>query len=499
DNEWLGYVTASELKKVPVAGGAPVTLCKVSLSRGASWGPDGTIAFAATQNEGLSLIPASGGEPTPLTTLDEAKGERSHRWPQWLPGGEAVLFSSLAGDGSDWNAGTLEVVEVASGRRTALHRGGTQGRYVATGHIVFYHQGTLFALPFDPETLEATGSQFPVLEGVSGRPAHGGADFAVSDEGLLGYVSGGQGANPFRIVWVDRDGRTEPLWEEPGLYGTPRLSPDGTRLALTVLSDSNLDVWVFDLERRVATRLTFADGYDGDEVWSPDGRWVAFASDREGAVKIFRKRADGSGNVEVVAECKDAQQQCFPNAWSPDGRTIAVGTGESDIWMVPVEGEAEPEPYLASPALEDGPAFSPDGRWVVYQSTESGSPAIYVQSYPLGAGKWQVSEGIGVRPSWSRDGREIFYRTDTGISVVPVDTSGGTFRPEKARPLFSGSFLGDVGGLAIGGAIFYDYEAGADGRRFVMFSGAEGSEVAWVNLVSGWFQDLRGRAGSAGE
>jgi serine/threonine-protein kinase len=498
DSEWLGYATARELKKVPVAGGAPVTLCRVSLSRGASWGPDGTIVFAETQNSGLSLIPASGGEPGPLTTLDEEKGERSHRWPQWLPRGKAVLFTSLAGDGNDWNSGTLEVVDVESGRRTVLHHGGTQGRYVPTGHVVFYNQGTLFALPFDAQTLEVTGSQFPVLEGVAGRPGHGGADFAFSEDGLLAYVSGGQGANPFRIVWVDRGGRTEPLWDDPGLFGTPRLSPDGNRLALTVLSDSNLDIWVYDLERNVATRLTFADGYEGDQVWSPDGQWVAFASDREGPVKVFKKRADGSGDVELVAECKDSQQQCFPNDWSRDGRLIAVGTGESDIWMVPADGQGEPEAYLASPALEEAPTFSPDGRWVVYQSTESGSPAIYVQSYPLGAGKWQVSEGIGVRPRWSRDGREIFYRTDEGLSVVAVDTSGGTFRPEKARPLLRGNFLGDVGGLAIGGAVFHDYGVAPDGQRFVMFAGAEGTEVAWVNLVSGWFEDLKGRAGSSG-
>jgi hypothetical protein len=391
------------------------------------------------------------------------------------------------------------VVEVETGRRTILHNGGTQGRYVATGHIVFFHQGTLFALPFDPETLQTTGSQFPVLEEVSGRPGHGGADFDTSADGLLAYVSGGQGANPFKIVSVDRDGRFQPLWDEAGLYGSPKLSPDGKRLGLTVLRDGNFDVWVYDLERSVATRLTFADGYDGDQVWSPDGQWVAFSSDRDNAVSIYRKRADGSGDAELVAECQDEQKQCFPSAWSLDGQLIAVGTGASDIWMVPADGKGEPEPYLTSPALEDFPAFSRDGKWVAYQSSESGTPAIYVQSYPLGGGKWQVSENMGVRPMWSRDGREIFYRTDEGISVVAVDASGGTLRPEKSRPLFVGSFLGDVGGLSIGSSVFTDYEVFPDGQRFVMFSGAERSEVAWVSLVSGWFDELERRAGSSGD
>jgi len=497
DGEWLGYVTAREMKKVPVAGGAPVTLCAVNLSRGASWGPDGTIVFAPSQNSGLSLVSAAGGEPHALTTLDADKGEVSHRWPQWLPGGKAVLFTVGTNKDKDWNDATIEVVEVASGKRTVIHRGGSPARYVATGHVIFFNRGTLFALPFDVDKLEPRGSQFPVVERVAGRPGHGGADFAVSRDGLLAYGEGGQGANPFRMVWVDRDGRSQPLWEEPGLFGTPRLSPDGKKLAATVLRDGNFDVWVFDLERTVATRLTFADGYEGDEVWSPDGRFLAFASDRDGAIKIYRKRADGSGDAELLSECMDGRQ-CFPNAWSPDGRTLAVSTDQSDIWMIPLEGGGEAEPYVATPALEGDAVFSPDGRWVAYTSTESGDPEVYVQSYPIGAGKWQVSDGMGLRPLWTRGGKEIVFRTDKGMSAVAVDSSGGTFRPEKARPLFTGSFLGDLQGIALGSSVFSDYDAAADGNRFVMFVGAGGKEAAWINLVGGWFGDLRRLSATGG-
>jgi serine/threonine protein kinase len=491
DGEWLGYVTAREMKKVPVAGGAPVTLCPVNLSRGASWGLDGQIVFAPSQSSGLFLLSAAGGEPKPLTTLDKAKGEVSHRWPQWLPGGRAVLFTSGTGKVSDWSDATIEVVDVRTGQRKVLHRGGTQARYVSTGHVVFFHQGTLFALPFDAKTLEVRGSQFPVVEGVAGRPGHGGADFDVSEGGLLAYVAGGQGANPYRMVSVDRNGHVEPLWDEPGLYGTPRLSPDGKRLAATVLRDGNFDVWVFDLERTVATRLTFKDGYEGDEVWSPDGRYLAFASDRDGAIKIYRKRADGSGEAELLTDCKDEEHQCFPASWSPDGRTLAVTTSRSDIWMVPLAGGGEPKPYVATPALEGSPAFSPDGHWVAYASTESGNPEVYVQSYPLGAGKWQVSDGLGLRPEWTRGGAEIVFRTDKGLSAVSVDRRSGTFRPAKAQPLFAGSFLGDLQGVSLAGSVFEDYDAARDGGHFVMFVGSEGTEAAWVNLVSGWFGELR--------
>jgi serine/threonine-protein kinase len=369
---------------------------------------------------------------------------------------------------------------------------------VSTGHIVFYNQGTLFALPFDPEALQVKGSQFPVLEGVSGRPGNGCADFAVSESGLLAYLTGGQGANPFRIVWVDREGRQQSLWEEPGLYGTPRLAPDGTRLALTVLRDNNLDVWVFDLTRRVATRLTFADGYDADQVWSPDGQWIAFASDRDGPTRLYRKRADGSGEVEPLADCGAEGQRCYPSSWSPDGRMIAATTEQGDIWMIPVDGEGEPEPYVATSALELDAVFSPDGRWVAYQSSESGNAAVYVQSYPLGGGKWQVSDGVGWRPRWSPDGTELIYRTEQGLSVVAVKTEA-TFQPTMARSLFSGSYMGDMQGVVLGGSVFGDYDIATDGERFVMFTGTEGNEVAFVNLVSGWTTELRRLSRAGGD
>jgi serine/threonine-protein kinase len=491
DGEWIGFATPRELKKAPVSGGAPITLCELSRSRGASWGPDGLIVAALGPDQGLSLVPANGGEPQVLTTLDEAKGEGSHRWPQWLPGGRAILFNTLTTEGSSWNDGSIEVVEVDSGERRTLHSGGSHPRYVSTGHIVFYHEGTLFALPFDADDLEVTGSQFPVLEGVSGRPGNGSADFALSETGLLAYVTGTQGTTPYRIVWVDREGRAETLWEEPGLYGTPRLSPDGTRLALTVLRDANLDVWVLDLTRRVSTRLTFSDGYDADQVWSPDGRFIAFASDRDGTIKLYRKRADGSGQVEHLTDCGTEGQRCYPSSWSPDGRLIAATTEQGDVWLIPVDDEGEPEPYVASSALELDATFSPDGRWIAYQSSESGTAAVYVQSYPLGQGKWQVSDGVGWRPRWSPDGSELLYRTDRGMSIVSVDRGAETFQPTMARTLFTGSYLGDMQGVVLGGSVFGDYDIGPGGERFVMFTGTEGSEVAFVNLVSGWTGELR--------
>jgi serine/threonine-protein kinase len=288
--DWLGYVTPTELKKVSTAGGAPITLCKVDLSRGASWGSDETIVFSPSPRSGLMRMSSAGGETQALTTL--AEGEISHRWPQWLPDGKSVLFTSLTEDGGNFEGASLEVVTVATGERKVVHRGGYHGRYVATGHILYVHEDTLFALPFDAGKLETLGSQMPVLEGVGASVVQGAAQFDVSTDGVLVYAPMSREGDPFPVVWVDRTGRTEPLWSEPALYANPELSPDGGRLALSILRGNNWDVWVYDLARKVATRLTFDEGYDADEIWSPDGRYIAFSSNREGNQAVYKKAAD---------------------------------------------------------------------------------------------------------------------------------------------------------------------------------------------------------------
>ncbi|HSO23814.1 MAG TPA: hypothetical protein VLT81_12945, partial [Chondromyces sp.] len=505
NGDWLGYVTPGELKKISTSGGAPITLAQVDRSRGASWGPDNTIVYAGSVLSGLSLISAAGGNPHPLTELDEAAGEQSHRWPQWLPGGKAVLFSSLVQGGQfAFEDGAIEVVVVATGERKVVHRGGYYPRYVPTGHILYVHEGSLFALPFDPDRLEATGSQIPVLEGLETNAGQGSAQYAVSDTGLLVYLEGADELDPFPIVWADREGRSETLWREPGIYGSPRLSPDGGRLAFSAQRGSNWDVWVYDIERDVATRITFGEAYDADPVWSPDGRWIAYEGEVEGVDGIFRKRTDGTGDAEVLLE---PGKHTFPapHSWSPDGRHIAMQSagegGQTDIWILPV-GETgasgEPEPFVRTPFSEDGPVFSPDGRWIAYSSGETGRPEIFVASFPPGGGKWQVSDGGGTQARWSRDGRELFFRTDTGIMSVRVATEGDSFRASRPDIVFDGNFLGGLRGVLLPGFNFPDYDVAADGKRFVMFQGStEGALATEAKVVLGWFEELR-RLAAAG-
>jgi serine/threonine-protein kinase len=493
DGQWIGYVTSREMQKVPLSGGTPMTLCEVERSRGASWGPDDMIVLAPSPNSALFRVPAAGGEPEPLTTLDDAKGEASHRWPQVLPGGKAVLFTSHTQSAGGFDNATVEVLVLETGERKVLRRGGSYGRYLSSGHLVYVNQATLFAVPFDLGRLEVTGSPAPVVQDVSWDVAHGGAQFGFSETGRLAYVGGDNTLPEYPVVWVERNGSRSSLWEERGSYANPRLSPDGTRLSLTVLRDGNWDIWVYDLERGVSTRLTFDEASDTEQIWSPDGEFLVFSSDRNGADNLYRKRADGSGELERLTESQSAE---WATSWSSDGRFITYIKSENgfDLWVVPLEGEREPEVFLSTPFNEANGAFSPDGRWLAYGSNESGRFEVYVRPFPPRGGKWQVSDGGGGYARWSRDGRQLFYRTDEGLMVASVDTAGDTFRAGRPRPVFEGVFRGGIRGVGLAGNSFADYDVTPNGQRFVMFPAPEDSgqgEHPHVTLVTHWFDELR--------
>jgi serine/threonine-protein kinase len=490
DGQWVGFATPEELKKVPITGGTPISLCKVTRSRGASWGPDNTIVLAPEPGGGLFTVSSAGGEPQPLTTLDPEKGEVAHRWPQVVPRG-AVIFTSIPQGSGSADEGVIESVSLETGERTVLHRGGSYGRWVPSGHLVYVRENTLFAMPFDIKKMQATGSPAPIVQGITASSGNGGAQISFSDAGTLAYVSGEIGVPEYPVMKMDRNGVISTLWEEPGTYANPKLSPDGRRLSMTVLRDGNWDVWVYDLERKVATRLTFHDGYDGDQVWSPDGEFLTFTSDRDGIENPYRKRADGSGEAERLAEI---EHDFWASSWSPDGKWILgeIQSSSFDLWAVPADGSGEPVEYLATEFFERFPAISPDGEWIAYMSDESGREEIYVRPFPFAAGKWQVSDGGGDWPSWSPDGSELIYRTEDGLMSAAVTTGNGSFRAGRPQPLASGGLSKNQGGIAVAGSIFSDYEITSDGQDFIILQGGEGQTTQnHVTLVTHWFDSLR--------
>jgi serine/threonine-protein kinase len=490
DGQWIGFVTPTELKKVPITGGTPIKLSKVNRSRGASWSPDGTIVVSPERGSGLFTVPAAGGELQPLTTVDTENSEVTHRWPQVVPGNQVIFTTVLQGSNSA-DESVIESVSLETGERKVLHRGGSYGRWVPSGHLVYVRENTLFAMPFDVKKMEATGSPAPIVQGVTSSDASGGAQISFSNNGTLAYVSGEIGVPEYPIKKMDRNGVVSTLWEEPGTYANPQLSPDGRRLSMTVLRDGNWDVWIYDLERTVATRLTFHDGYDGDQVWSPDGQYITFSSDRDGRENPYRKRADGSGEAERLAEI---DHDFWASSWTPDGKWILgeIQGDTFDIWAIPADGSGEPEVYLATDFFDRFPKISPDGKWVAYMADESGRSEIYVRPFPFAPGKWQVSDGGGTWPAWSPDGSELIYRDEDGLMSATVTTENGSFKAGRPKPLVSGGLSTNQGGIAVAGSIFSDYEITPDGESFIILQGGEGlSNQNNVTLVTNWFEVLR--------
>ena len=490
DGNWVGY-SSNGLQKVSILGGPPVTIVEAGgtrgAPRGASWGPDDTIIFATAGTSGLWRVPAGGGEPEELTAPDLEQGD--HLWPEILPGGEAVLFT-IVNQRFVENA-QIAVLSLDSVETKVLVPGGSNPRYARTGHIVYGIRGTLRAVGFDLERLEVTSDPVPVLDGVITKNS-GAANFAISQSGSLVYMAGPHGANVERtLVWVDREGREEPIAAEPRAYTYPRISPDGTRLAVDV-RDSENDIWIWDFDRETLTRLTFDPGRDTYPMWTPDGRRVAFGSERGGGrLNLFWKAADGTGAVERLTDSTNAQ---VPETFSPDGMTLVYwelgpGTGW-DLGVRSMDAEGISEPLLVTEFHELGAEISPDGRWLAYQSVESGQPEIYVRPFPgVDEGRWQISRDGGTRPLWGSAGRELFYLSSSRQLTAVAIRANPSFTPGNPEVVFQETYYS--GGA---GAVGRTYDVSPDGKRFLMIKeGGPGDETgaAQVILVQNWFEELK--------
>jgi len=427
DGQWIAFFADGKLKKIPTTGGAMLTLCSASDNRGGAWAEDGTIIFSPDR-AGTSLwtVSAAGGTPTSLTSLDD--GEVTQRWPQVLPRRKGILYTSHNYP-NGFDDANVVVQPLPHGARKVLVRGAYDGRYIPSGHLIYVHDSTLFAVPFELDHLEVTGPAIRVLDGVVVNPPVGVANIAISRTGTLAYVSGPAVTNDAPIDWVDRSGRIMPLRVAPAFWLDHTFSPDGRKLAMTIYDGKHYGLWMYDWERDELSRFTYdVAGDPGNPVWTPDGRRIVFALRRDGsAPQLFWQRADGTGEAQQLTVSKNSQR---PASAHPSGKLIAFTERDPetgfDVMILRIDGNEEsgwkpgkPTVFLNSRFSETEPMFSPDGRWLAYVSNESGRDEVYVRPFPGPDGKWQISTGGGSDPRWSRARHELFYGTpDHRIMVV---------------------------------------------------------------------------------
>ena len=432
-------------------------------------------------------MPASGGEPEEFTTLDRERTEVRHGWPHILPGGRAVLFTILDG-GVNINDPQIAVRDLETNEQRVLIPRGSYPRYAATGHIVYGVANTLRAVRFDLDRLEVTDPDpVPILDEVITKNS-GAANFDLTRDGSLVYVEGGAvtGGGDRLLVWVDREGREEPLATPLLPYERPRISPDGTRVAVDVLEPGSSDIWIHDLARGTETRLTTDPADDRAPLWTLDGKRVVFESNRAGSVALFSKLVDAPGEPERLMMDTSGVTVLEATSWSPDGQTLAfLRAAPVDIGLLSMEDDRTVQMLLDTEFTEAAPAISPDGDWIAYHTDETRQDEVYVQRFPSLGNKVTVSTDGGAQPLWSPDGDELFYRGPRGMMVVPVETDP-TFRAGEPEVLFEQQYYFYLGRRT--------YDLAPDGQRFLMVKEtpreAEQGPAAQVILVQNWFEEL---------
>jgi Tol biopolymer transport system component len=494
DGQWIGFFDTGKLKKISVQGGAAVTLCDAGGPRGAAWGEDGFI-YGAFDGLRLSRVSAAGGQPEVLS--DPARqGERTHRWPQILPGGESILMTSSAPGRPTYDDANISVFSIKSHQWKIVQRGGYFGRYTPTGHLLFVHNGTLFAVPFDLKRLETRGMPAPIIENLAANAAQASGQFDFAGNGTFVYLSGSMSGGSAPIVWLDKSGKKETILPAPAAHPlTPRLSPNGKLLAYSLSGD----VYVYDPARGASSRITFdPTASSAYPVWSPDGKHLAFSP--IGSLHgIWWVRSDGSGKPESIY---DPGYNCIVMSISPDGKRLAYhqpGKGR-DIYTLPLDlsdpdhpKAGRPEVFLDSPGTDVDPAFSPDGKWLAYASSESGDYQVFVRPFPEGAqggGQAQISSVPGRFPVWSRTAKEIFYVSlDGRIMVTPYIVTGRAFSPGKPAA-WSETPIGLTG-------VNIPLDLAPDGKRFVVFPGIEtvaaDKSTLHITFLLNFFDELKRR------
>jgi hypothetical protein len=485
DGAKIGFFAGTKLKKIDAAGGPAETLCDAPSGRGGAWGAEGTIVFAPDFNSGLAKVAAAGGTSSRITALDTAARENTHRWPWFLPDGRHFLYlDRFSGFGTNSPRSSIWVGTLDGKRSELVHSVDSNAIY-ASGHIFFVRDRTLLAQEFSPGSRKLRGDAFPVAEHLQDLTGYSLSMFSASDAGAFIYAGGGS-VGVSQLAWYDRTGRRLETVGTAGTIARPRLSHDEKRIVMDVRdpSSSNTDVWVYDIARKTPTRLTFAPGFDGYPVWSPDDAQIAFTSDRKSLGDIYVKSSAGTGEEKVIFA---SESNKTPYSWFSgtiaisliDPKAATAGRSGSIATVTVADGKVTP--FLANEFNQGEPALSPDGKWIAYTSNESGKYEVYVRAFPDTGGKWQISSGGGEDPLWSRDGTELFYDNGTRLMSAAVKTSPA-FEAGSPQLLFEAPFRSDTG---------VQYDVTSDGKKFLIDSDVTESADAPITLVQNWLAKKR--------
>jgi serine/threonine protein kinase/Tol biopolymer transport system component len=486
DGRWLAFFTLTSLKKIPVEGGTPSIICLTPpVTRGATWADNGTIYFSPSFSSGINGVDSGGGRPKVVTTADLKAAESNHLLPEALPGGRALLFTVWKG--GDFSAASIWAVRLQTGERKLVLESASAARFMPPGYLMFSRAGALFAMRFDPDGLQVSGEAVPMVDRVWTDRRTGSAHYALAANGTLTYVAGGDTVEPRHLVWLDRQGRSEPVSAPPNLYMTLKLSPDGRRVALEAFND----IWVYDLVERKLERISF-HGVNELPVWTPDGRRVTFSSSAGASEpRLYWNAIESGGQPEALTPEGGVQ---FPASWAPDGKTLAYAETAGapteaptgwDIWLWRPGSPPSRTPFIQKQFNEDQPMFSPSGRALAYVSDESGQRQVYLRAFPDTGRQVRISPDGGTEPVWSRQGGELFYRWERRFFAVRMT---GLESPVPGPPTLMFEYDAVVGSIVPGAP---SYDVTPDAKRFIMIARAsEALQINRVDVALGWTQEL---------